>query len=305
MNPEPRKRRHHYVWKYYLQAWAIDEKIHCLNRGKPLFDKLTNVAQERDFYELKILSAEDIAFIKSFVIEQAMPDLRSLHEHALKVYLQAQSAIVFGRSHSEKYPDIGSAAEKLASNITEEWHSAIERGAGDPLRALRAGSTSFYDDRDSCLDFTLFLASQYFRTKAVKTSAIESLQRAAEKADPWRMWNLMAHMFSLNTAWHLFNIRTEHRIELLRNTTSVDFITSDQPVINIAAPLGRESPPTHLKIYYPVSPKLAILLGDGPPGLSISTPPSRVEVGLLNERVAKQARSYIFAKREQDLPSAL
>ncbi len=221
-----RKRRHHYVWKDYLRAWAHGEKIFCLLRGKLLDDKLENVAQERDFYELKALSEDDVAFLRTFVMERAMPHLRALHENALRLYLQAQEVSAVGRRHATTHPDLGKAADVLASNLTEDWHSSVERSAAAHLQALRGGNAAFYEDRDACRDFTLFLATQYFRTKAIKNAVVTSMQLIAGKADVARSWDLMAHMFSINVAWSLFAARTTDKLKILRNETDLDFITS-------------------------------------------------------------------------------
>ena len=81
-----RKRKQHYVWRRYLKSWAMDEKIFCLSDGKIFRTNLENVAQERYFYKLRELSKEDVAFIRSLLIEGSHPILADINEGWLGIF---------------------------------------------------------------------------------------------------------------------------------------------------------------------------------------------------------------------------
>lgn len=299
-----RKRRHHYVWKHYLRAWAHDEKIFTRLRGKLLEEKLDCVAQERDFYELQMLTSEDIQFVRWFVVETAMPHLRKIHEDALKSYLQAQYAVIAGRKFSTGAPEVGQAADALASNFTENWHASLEGDAASHLDELRGGSVAFYDDANSCIEFNLFLATQYFRTKAAKEVAIASLGTFAGSANSIRMWGLLAHMFANNVAWSLFSERKENGPRLLKNETNVEFITSDQPVVNIAAEEQHGQAPEQMTLYYPLAPHIAVIVGNQLSGRKLPETLREADVSYLNKRVANQALLRVFARKKEGLVGA-
>jgi hypothetical protein len=57
-----KKRKQHYIWRYYLNAWATDEQIFCLRENKIFKTNLMNIGNIRDFYRLKELSNQDIKF---------------------------------------------------------------------------------------------------------------------------------------------------------------------------------------------------------------------------------------------------
>jgi Protein of unknown function (DUF4238) len=232
-----------------------------------------------------------------------MPHLRENHEGVLKLYLQAQQAVIAGRKSSAEAPEIGQAAEVLASNFTEDWHASLERDAANHLDELRSGSASFYDNANSCIDFTLFLATQYFRTKAIKETAIASLENVAGSANPSRMWELLAHMLAYNVAWSLFAERRENRPQLLRNATDVELITSDQPVVNLAAGNQQGKAPEQMTLYYPLAPNIAMVVGNPLSGRLLPETLRAEDVNYLNGRVASQALLRVFGKTKGSLAS--
>ena len=59
-----KKRHHHYVWKKYLEPWTADGQIWCLMNGEIFPTNPKHIGQARDFYNLKELSDEDIAFVQ-------------------------------------------------------------------------------------------------------------------------------------------------------------------------------------------------------------------------------------------------
>jgi len=80
-------RGQHYVWRYYLQAWADGAGvIHCLRDGRVFPVQPKDVAKERDFYRLKSLTQEDIAFIERFSIKPAPPHLQKLHRNLIAAF---------------------------------------------------------------------------------------------------------------------------------------------------------------------------------------------------------------------------
>lgn len=80
------KRRHHYVWKKYLEPWTTDGQIWCLTNGEIFRTNPKNVGQARDFYKLKELSDEDIAFIFKLATAPGPPLLEELNGDWIKSF---------------------------------------------------------------------------------------------------------------------------------------------------------------------------------------------------------------------------
>lgn len=300
-NSMTRKRRHHYVWRRYLKPWAQDEKIFALISGKIANPNLMGVAQKRDFYEFSPVTEEDIIFIRMLVVERAMPDLRALHEDTLALYLSMQRAILIADKHAGRNDELDKSTAALKSNFVEDWHGTIEKLADQHLDMLSRGCVDFYEDKINCIDFATFLATQYLRTNKRKADIL-SLPTPIPRGTVERTWTLLVHMLATNIAWHLFVSRTENTLKVLINQTEQDFITSDQPVINVLA-LGNQvgSIPEQLEFYYPITPKIAVFLGKHNkfPGTEADATPQLVD--WLNEQIFLQSESQVFAREKQTL----
>jgi len=255
------KRKHHYVWRKYLKAWAIDDQIYCKRNGKVFKTNLENVAAEKDFYIINSLSSEDIAMVRKLCIEPmtnaVMKDINSKWVAMFDFVLTFRNSPI-----SKKIPDdLKLQFENKIQNFEEEMQCRFEEMGSPFLDELRNGDTSFYDDEDSNMSFNAFLAMQYFRTKKMQQGVIEATSRFPPlRID--RLWKIMAQIFATTVGATLSSLRNEFKCVLLHNQSIRPFITGDQPVINLHSTYSKKlnEPPVDLELYYPLSPTLALLL---------------------------------------------
>ncbi len=256
-----KKKKQHYVWRKYLRAWATNEKIACLRDGVLFESNLEGVAQERYFYKLKELTSEDLNFIKVFAIDQARPHLQKLHKNFIKDY-----GLVFKlRERVEKVgssPEIDKELDEAIHNLEEELHSGIETAGYDYLECVLKEDLSFYSDVDKSAQFLYFLAVQYMRTKRMKQTVLNTIKKLnpSYEAQFERTWNLLSHVFAINIGASIYAERSKFNMILLKNNSPKEFITADQPVINSYVQDGIPTPPEKVEFYYPVSPRLAVLI---------------------------------------------
>lgn len=77
-----KKRRQHYGWRHYLRAWLDNNgHLYCSKAGKVFKSNLANVAQERNFYGLKELSAREISFIEKVFLESFPEHLQEINQN--------------------------------------------------------------------------------------------------------------------------------------------------------------------------------------------------------------------------------
>ena len=74
--PNLGKKLHHYVPRFYLQAWAQKKLIYCLQENAIFRPNLQGVAAENYFYRLEDISPEDAEFIRRKVIANSADGLR-------------------------------------------------------------------------------------------------------------------------------------------------------------------------------------------------------------------------------------
>lgn len=255
-----RKHRQHHVWQYYLDPWASKGKIFSLIDRKPCRPNTKNVAVERHFYRLQRLTVADVMFLRRFIIDAGPAHAKSLHEEFLAALLAPRA---FVEQHQHMLKNKAEMEELLQTqeiNVLEDYHASIENSFAKTLVAIRNGDFSFYDDPSECVGFAHYIATQYMRTKGIKVRTIEIFQRNMG-VDISRIWDIASLMQGVNIGCSLFLGRKRQQLVLLHNDTNAEFITGDQPVINLHGS-DRSKAPTQLCMYYPVDPRVALVWGE-------------------------------------------
>jgi hypothetical protein len=241
------KQKQHYVWKTYLIPWAVNGQIWCKRNDKIYWVSLENIAQERYFYKTSMLNEFENSWIKS-LIKNMDP---SSHEMNLNSY--------------EVYKSTANGHDYFEKNGIEEYHTIIENTAIEPLEYLYKKDLSFLHNDQIKINFCQYLGHQYTRTKrnrekvsAGLTDVIERFPEYKEKVDPVKISNVLSLILPNAIGnW----IYTKAKFSFIENTTEVDFITGDQPIFNVEANgLNVGDTPEKMKLYYPLSPRLAILM---------------------------------------------
>jgi hypothetical protein len=260
-----KKRRHHYVWQHYLRAWAEDEQIPCWRAGRVFRTNTANVALVKDFYRLKELTPEDLHFVEMTCIRDAPEAVQPL----LRGWIPAFSAVFELRRALESAGlnlQEGGSAELFdiaINNIEEDLHSTIEIGAIQHLNALRAGDMAFLSSDEELPTFLHYLCTQYMRTRKRRDAVLATLGDFPG-ANVENAWGLMSHILATTLAFSLNAQSDSIRFTLLQSPPNTEFVTSDQPVINLdAADLPSGVEPQSLTLYYPVSPTSALLMQMG------------------------------------------
>lgn len=256
-----KKRRQHYVWRAYLAAWATDELIWCSRLGgEPYQTNLTNVAQSRDFYKPQELNQADIAMIQAIAIDGTPPALQKLNRPWIELF---GSLSLVQRKMRENGSTDSEAARFISDsihNFEEDLHQRVEELGSKCLEALRRGDTSLLRNDSEVAKFIQFLSTQYMRTKKVKETSIAAVGARFPAVDLEKIWSVLSHIFSTSVGLNLFLERKQSNFFLLQCPKGLEFITGDQPVINIQAAGSRSKPPDDVELYYPISPRTALLI---------------------------------------------
>lgn len=254
------KKRQHYVQRDYLNSWADHDQIFCMREDSIFKTNTTNVGCQTYFYKLNELTADDIQMIYTMVVEKSPPPLREIHSGTLLIFSFVHDFLKLNSAILEKHPELRTIAEQMIYETEEELHCAIENNANQCINLARSGDISFYDSDDESMKFLNFLCVQYLRTKKIRESVYASVG-PTNKIRINVTWNALSHIFATNFAFALYNSRNEFNMVLLNNSSSIPFITSDQPVLNtFSFEFKPSSPTTDLELYYPISPSKAILL---------------------------------------------
>ncbi|SFS11718.1 Protein of unknown function [Dyella sp. OK004] len=288
-------RRQHYVWRGYLRAWASDDLIYCLRENKIFKSNLIGVAQERDFYKLLDLNQEEILYVEAFCNAQREP-LRTTNLRWIKLFTKLfdHQREMIAAGHSVEH--VNRAVDLAAIEEVEKLHGEIEQGAVRYLQLLRRGDASFFQNVEDKISFLYFLCVQYTRTKSLKARAMSGPNRITA-VNPENVWNVLSQIVATSLGQSL--IAYSYQLYFLRPEGEASFITGDQPVINVRSTLTPPGEaPQELDLYYPISPKLAVLVASEPPDNSYL---SDEDVCEYNLHMQAHSHSQLFAHEAEIL----
>jgi hypothetical protein len=295
-------RRQHHVWRSYLEAWAADEILFCLQDGRIFRSNVSGVAVERDFHKLQTLTKADIEGVR-WLVGKAHPAAKRVHENFLTSFgvpgwLQANPP-----QHLAGDAGFEALIRHQIINAEEKWHAALEGGMVPIIASLRRRDISFYDDDQQCGRFLYFLCLQNLRTKGVR-DRIAALTTEVNGFSVARCWNILRHIFAVDSGADLYLARKQRQLLVLENDTGTPFITGDQPIINLFPSSDPEKPPERLAFYYPVSPSTAIILDEVAHRCGYTSGPvSTEQVAALNLRIRTASHSQVFGNSREILDS--
>lgn len=294
------KSKNHYVWSNYLKRWTIDGKNiwHISPKNKVCTYSISGVACEELFYEVMDIHDTDLSIVK-MITNDCHPTIKLLNEELFsKVYLiKKMSEIASGIVDEKLNIDI----KKITSaNTFENYLSAIERDGDVFIKKFISGDVTIKSD-DEYYRLCHFIAFQYARTKRMKSLLSGVLRK--QKLDCERQllesfhkrnWWFMCSFFANNLSFDMAMSKSD-KLTVIDNKTEIEFITSDQPVVNIH-PKGHLS--ESIDYYYPISPRKAILIKTSNE-IYFTGELTKKDVISLNEIIALQSYKTIFSSKEE------
>ncbi len=215
-----------------------------------------NLASERYFYEFKELGEDELLFVNDFIGRAREAELQAFNKDWLNLFQMPFQVRSFLSSKPPEDPRRVEVEDKLLviqKTLAEDLHAAYENGAVEMLRNLKEQVDTDWRDPERRGEFLFFLALQYVRTLKHK-NAIGGLEVPAH-FDLKSLWSVMQFIFASNIAYGLFSKHEKYNLTFLRNQTEIRFIAGDQPIVNLNV-----SDDPDLKLFYPLSPSLALLL---------------------------------------------
>ena len=131
------------------------------------------------------------------------------------------------------------------------------------------------------------------RTKKMRTN-LNPNELKNKNIDLEKMSVILPFIYGEITGNWIYNIG---KIKLLENNTSSSFITSDQPIFNVKAPVTSSDELKEFELYYPISPEYAIYISKSNNEKSIK---NISDVIFYNQLVKNHSYEQIFGKNEMD-----
>lgn len=295
-----KKRGQHHVWQQYLRAWSVDGKIHCLQNGRIFCTGTPVLGKTSDFYKVQPFAEGDLTLLHFLLaLDKVHPIARKHHEMVLQNILTPRLFVQRNRNNSNDLSLVDDLLDTHNTNAVDNQHTVIEGTFAPLLARSLGGDFSWYENSEDCIVFCNFVGAQHMRTRGVKERTISRLKERMG-LDVSRIWDILALIFGFNVGCSLFLERKRRRLIAVRNDTGVPFITGDQPVTNLHG--NGETPPETLSLYYPISPLLALYLGE--PNEVTDTPFEAMTASAatyLNLMIAKASHRQVYAQTPDPL----
>ena len=293
-------RMQHYVWRKYLEAWQQGSgQIYCSRKGKVFKSNPAKVMRKRDYYSLSRITKTAMAFLDT-MFRKTNPELRKAHRNLIELLGYIANANHAIQASGKATEEEKKYTKDLVIEAEEKLQTGIEHQALPILEQLRHEQTDFLSDYDLTMGFFRFISHQYMRTRAIRERIGEELRHSLLGRDFEHLKHLVSHCTAENLGASLFLDRSTIEIIFLRSGPNNEFITGDQPIVNLFRAHGEDSPPTELALYYPLEPHLSMVLLPKLCGLnSTKIPPTIVDE--LNHRIAQKAKEFLVARRMESL----
>lgn len=288
------RQQQHYVWKHYVSAWeGSNGLVECLREGRVFSVNPRNIMVRRFFYRLSTATQADVKVLDA-IVQLWHPTLHKMHRDFINTMVRIANANEIIQRLDVPKED-KEHARSLVIEVEEQLQSAIEAKALPILRDLQQQSSAFLSVDDDAMAFYHYLAHQYFRTKRMREVMGHVLDDLIPGQGLGRLRNLFCYCIANNLGGDLYVDRRSLEVVFFAVSGRVgELITGDQPVVNLLSTGGNE-PPEELILYYPVSPRVGVLLAPRRFGLQ-SRAIGRVEARVLNRFIAWKASEFLVAK---------
>lgn len=300
------KKRHHYVWAKYLTRWGSGTKnvFYTTKTGKIAHDSVLAIVADDYFYKATTLTKRDVQIIKGF--SQKSPDhLHQQHMSYLNDFLKIQQLESIYHKSGIKNQETEQRLHALKCNLLENLHASHEKKALPVLAALADEQLDVLQDKQHMIEFMMFFGHQISRTKPFRDGVVQVQPRSTameiEVADAMaHAWWFMSYMFGMSIGFSLYVSRHEDIHALLVNNTSVPFITSDNPVVNVHPCVSETefAAPEHADLYYPISPRIGYIICNSERFTPGRNEVDEATVAELNAKVAAQSMVHIIGDSE-------
>ena len=295
--------KQHYVWRRYLSSWQDDLEDYRLwtgllkqNQVKKL--GLKDVAQSRYFYKLEELTDEELLFLKRYKRELSnnVQYIAELIITGYEWYSKIKRDISSGKIEINK--DGEHELKKVEANVFELLLSHIEH-MGDELLKCNSSKGLINLAAQQEKEILFYMMVQYMRTKVRKDSFTGAL---SERADLQSIGVKCWPFFIIITAMQWVEamiFKHDYRFVVVHNNSEVPFITGDQPAVNARwKETDSEGNITSLEIYYPMSPKTALVLDFTPGDKFSDVYEDKTYVIERNKMIMDEAELFIFSNEE-------
>lgn len=329
-------KRQHLVWRKYLSAWTnnpvtTNGYITCYFKQQNNLTKgvnIENVAVQRYAYDISMLTENDKKavtlyydhWIKNQTFLKIRSEIPGLDDIFEKDYIEnkficpieKKGIEILDKLSNEKFPFNGPTLLEECTELLKKYMLTSLLYADHPfsnkdIEELCCLATSQYDGEDPRYEFYEFISAQMLRTWRTKDTILNSIKETNEKFENSCLQHTTEAMFPLMMVINVEILATafcknNFYIELLKNETNQNFITSDFPIINLCAEYNKTNESINeMELYYPINPRVAIICKNSIDANRTIVIQEETTVDKYNRKIFDCATKQVYAAAENDL----
>ena len=327
--------RQHLVWRKYLAPWtdnvnSTEGAIYWfLKKNNQVMPKqsTTNIAVERYTYDISNINEDDKTIIKQYydkwLNNQSLLKLRSRLNDTDDIFkkdyiennfispIEHNGIEILNSLYNHQFPFDGptlleDVSELMRINLLN--HLFFNKPIFNEEEMLSLSNYALNNQEiDKRYQFYEYISVQMFRTWKSKDTIDKSIKETIEKYPDSRLKNVSDAMFPLMMIVNSVILATafcknNFYIQMIDNKSTQDFITGDLPIINLCANYNEiNSSPNRMELYYPISPKLAIICKNSIKRNEEIVLNDAKVVDDYNKKIFAAASKQVFASQESDL----
>jgi len=301
------KKKQHYVWKKYLTSWSLNDQIftYLKSSNKTIKTSLEGVAQERFFYALEEFTEEEEIILKELINLWANDVVKPF---VFEIFKQITSYSKLKRILESKIlddlnvSDVDKRLALLKANTMEDIHSTFEKLGEKLIRIRKIEDLEFLDNDYELLSTMIFISFQYLRTKSMQEIIKPVISRYPYLSEKYL--NFLPFIYAPSIANSLTYVKGI-KFVFFDNYTDIDFITTDQPIINVKKDvINSAGEVSQMDLYYPITPKKAIIIHYQEQKKKRKyILITKEEVIYYNNLMVKNAREFMFSSNIEQLRS--
>ena len=329
-------KRQHLIWRKYLSPWTdnVDSNsgnIVCYDKVNNKIIKnvsLENIGVQKYIYDISMINDSDkkaatqyfdmllnnrkLIRVKSKITDSADIFKKDFIENNFICPIENNGIRFLEKLYKGEFPFEGpTELEKILDLLKFNMLNTLFSNESlfpdiEIQKSLNLGLL-IYNCEDLRYDFFEFIAAQMFRTWRSKETILNSIKQTVEKFEDSCFNNTTMAIFPLmmiaNTQL-LASAFCENNfyIELIRNETSQNFITSDFPLINLCADYNNSCETVNeLELFYPIAPRCAIICKNSIRANTTTTIDDSTIVDAYNKKIFYAATKQVYAVKEEDL----
>lgn len=266
------KKNQHYIPQFYLKNFQ-KPKLFVLYKNRVEVRNPKSIAKEKYFYRLTELKENEVTFLRMF-IKTMDKNHKIMAKKWIDIYedMFKKISLITSSNDSDATKKM---VKEILINTDENLFSNIEDSNVSFISTIIKNETIELTDDEKSL-FCFYISVQYFRTKRIKDATLRALGNARNERihlyddetkefynslDFESIWMVLIKIFASSMG---FGISRLKKFDVVINKTTIPFITSDQPCINLVADGNYDSSNMvqEFVLYYPLSPKVALIMSE-------------------------------------------